>query len=655
MDTSDQKTIGRTSIGQFHDARGVAMASWNAEGVFTDGNNAFLNLLGINATQLELQQPTWEHLATADALHPQRMMLELVDAAGMAPPFETVWKRNDRTDVPVLIVSVTFDHAKGFGWVFALDQREQRASEAALLASEERYRLVTRAAGGVLWEWDPADNMITLGDGTFDRFGWEIDDVAVPLSWFHQRIHQEDVGAMLARFEEVHANRGTSSTHAYRFRRASGEWAMVHDHFHVIRGDDGKPSRVIGVMLDASERHALQEQLRQAQKMEAVGRLAGGIAHDFNNLLTIIRGNAALAIEGLDASAPLFAELTNIEQAAARATDLTRQLLAFSRKQVFIPQPLDINAVVAQLTRLLDRLLPPTISTRLTPAAESGLIKTDRGQLEQVILNLVVNARDAMPNGGTLEVRTSEFTVGDASSTFVPPADVPIRPGRYVHLAVADNGVGMDAHTRAHAFEPFFTTKAVGLGTGLGLATVYGIVKQSDGYVWIESAPGKGTTVNVCLPRFEGQTRRARPTPVASAAVQETHTILLVEDEPGVRELALRVLKRAGYRVLVAGDGVEALALWEDNPSQVDVVVTDVVMPRLGGAELVARLRAERNDVPVLYMSGYARNAALGDAPADRRTRFLQKPFTVPALQHAVSDLVLARHTTTSAGTAAPT
>ena len=518
-------------------------------------------------------------------------------------------------------------------------------AEEALRASEERYRLVTHAAGGVLWEWDLDDDTITLSAGTSARFGWDIDDVPVPLSWFQQRIHPEDIGAMLARAEEVHASRLTSATHAYRFRRANGEWAMVHDHFHVVRDEGGKARRVIGIMLDASERHALQEQLRQAQKMDAVGRLAGGIAHDFNNLLTIIRGNASLAVEQLEPEHPLRHELMQIEQAAARATDLTRQLLAFSRKQVMLPQPLDVNAIVAQLTRLLDRLLPATISVRLTPAAEIGLIKVDRSQLEQVILNLVINARDAMPDGGTLEVRTGEFVVGgkhavDDGIIFQPPADVPIRPGRYVLLTVTDSGTGMDADTRSHAFEPFFTTKAVGLGTGLGLATVYGIVKQSDGYVWIESKVGFGTTVHVCLPRFAGETRRPRHTPTTMPIPQTTLTVLLAEDEDGVRELALRVLKRAGYNVLVARDGVEALALWQDNPAAVDVIVTDVVMPRLGGSELVTRLRGERGDVPVLYMSGFARNATIADGSADRRTRFLQKPFSVPALLHTVAELV---------------
>jgi two-component system cell cycle sensor histidine kinase/response regulator CckA len=524
-------------------------------------------------------------------------------------------------------------------------------SEADVRASEDRYRQVVHAASGVLWEWQLASNTITLGEGAGDHFGWEIDNVPVPLSWFHQNVHPEDIGALLARAEEVHATRLTHASHAYRFRRANGEWSMVHDHFHVVRSEDGKALEVFGIMLDASERHSMQEQLRQSQKMDAVGRLAGGIAHDFNNLLTVIRGNVTLALETLDADHPARLEMTQIEQAAARATDLTRQLLAFSRKQVLLPQPLDVNAIVTQLTRLIERLLPSSVAVRITPAAETGLLNADRAQLEQVILNLVLNARDAMPNGGTLDIRTGDFAVGAAALAeaksgevaFTPPRDVPIRVGHYVHVTVTDSGSGMDAFALTHAFEPFFTTKAVGLGAGMGLATVYGIVKQSDGYVWIDSRVGVGTTVHVALPRYDGPVRRARVTPTSNVVVGGTQTILLVEDEPGVRDLASRVLMRSGYEVLIATDGMEALALWQDDPSRVDIVVTDVVMPRLGGSELVTRLRGERNDIPVLFMSGFARNAAIGDGHADRRTRFLQKPFTVLALQHAVADLISAK------------
>lgn len=635
------------SLARFPDARSVAVATWKGDGTIVEANAAFLELTGVSAAELHRGSLQWDQLVATSAQDTQRIMRALLHEAGMTPPFEARWRHSDGTEVPVLVVAATFDMERDIGWIFALDGRVHSASDAELRAGEERYRLVTRAAGGVLWEWQLSDNSITLGNGVAEQFGWDIDELAVPLSWFHQRVHPEDIGALLARLEEVHSARVASATHAYRFLRANGQWAMVHDHFYVQRGADGLPQQVIGVLLDASSRHAMQEQLRQSQKMDAVGRLAGGIAHDFNNLLTVIRGNVSLALEQLHGDNPLRQELAQIEQAAARATDLTRQLLAFSRKQVLIPQPLDVNAIVAQLARLLDRLLPSTIAVVLTPAADTGLVNADRAQLEQVILNLVTNARDAMPNGGTLEVRTGEFVVGadtsadEAPLIFAPPPDVPIRPGRFVHISVTDTGTGMDADTIAHAFEPFFTMKAVGLGAGMGLATVYGIVKQSDGYVWIESKVNGGTSVHVCLPRYDGQTRRPRLTPSSNRAVEAQHTVLLVEDEAGVRDLAQRVLQRAGYKVLVARDGVEALALWQDDPASVDVVVTDVVMPRLGGSELVTRLRGERNDVPVLFMSGYARNAAMGDGPADRRTRFLQKPFSVPALQHAVSELVL--------------
>jgi two-component system cell cycle sensor histidine kinase/response regulator CckA len=510
---------------------------------------------------------------------------------------------------------------------------------------DERLPLLLEAAGGVLWEWDLAAEQVCFRDGAADRFGWDVEGRPLPLGWWHERIHPDDVGAVLAMAEEVHASRLAHATHAYRIRRADGSWATVQDHFRVVRDAAGRPVRVLGVMLDASERHALEEQLRLAQKMDAVGRLAGGVAHDFNNLLTVIRGNAALLLEHMPADSELRGELQEIERAASRAADLTRQLLAFGRKQVLQPQELDLDAVVAQLTRMVDRLLPKSIAVVLTPAARAGLVRADRGQIEQVILNLVINARDAMPQGGRLELRTGELEVGrpfgapTVDAPAVPP-DVPVRPGRYIHLSVTDTGSGMDEATRSRAFEPFFTTKPVGEGTGLGLATVYGIVKQSDGYVWIDSQPGRGTAVHVCLPRFEGEARTPRTPSPAVPSVPGPRTVLLVEDEDGVRDLARRVLERQGYRVHVARDGVEALALFAAHATAIDVLVTDVVMPRLGGSELVLKVRAERPELPVLFMSGYARNAAIRGAPGDRRTRFLQKPFTVPAFQQAVAELL---------------
>ena len=627
------------------DGRAVAVAAWSQDGQILDANDAFLALVGATHDALMSGDLSWEALEDPVSAASTRVMRTLVAEAGMAPPYETLLRHMDGTTVPVLVVVTTLDRERGVGWCFALDLRTQKATEVALRTSEERYRLVTRAAGGAIWEWDLARDQITFMEGVTDRFGWDVSGRAMPISWWHERIHPDDVGALLATAEEVHESRIGNATHSYRFKRADNSWAMVHDHFHVVRDDSGRPERVLGVMLDATDRHALEEQLRQAQKMDAVGRLAGGVAHDFNNLLTVIRGNASLLLEQLPAESDLRGEIQEIERAASRASDLTRQLLAFGRKQVLQPQDLDINAVVAQLTRMLDRLIPKTIAVRLTPAAEVGLVRADRGQIEQVILNLVINARDAMPEGGALELRTGEFAVGRSQAGWnadgpVAPPDVPIRPGRYIYLSVTDSGAGMDEGTRARAFEPFFTTKAVGEGTGLGLATVYGIVKQSDGYVWIDSAPLRGTTVHVCLPRVEAEAKIPRVTPTSVTTVPGPRTVLLVEDEDGVRDLTQRVLERQGYLVYVARNGVEALALYDDHKAEIDVLVTDVVMPRLGGSELVGKVRAQRSDLPVLFMSGYARNAAIRGAPGDRRTRFLQKPFTVPAFQQAVAELL---------------
>ncbi len=623
----------------------MAVAAWSQDGRILDANEAFLDLVGATQDALLAGDLSWESLEDPIAAASTRVMRALVEEAGMAPPYETVLRHRDGSNVPVLVVVTTLDRVRGVGWCFALDLRAQKQTEAALRSSEERYRLVTSAAGGAIWEWDLSDDTITYLDGMTDRFGWDVRGTKLPIGWWHERVHPDDVGALLATSEEVYASRIGNATHAYRFRRADDTYAMVHDHFHVVRDAQGRAERVLGVMLDTTERHALEEQLRQAQKMDAVGRLAGGVAHDFNNLLTVIRGNAALILERMPADSEQRGELQEIERAAARASDLTRQLLAFGRKQVLQPQDLDLNAVVAQLTRMLDRLIPKTIDVVLTPASHVGLVRVDRGQLEQVIINLVINARDAMPEGGRLELRTGEIGVGHAHGGWqgdgpVAPPDVPIRPGRYTYLSVTDSGAGMDENTKARAFEPFFTTKGVGEGTGLGLATVYGIVKQSDGYVWIESVPQRGTTVHVCLPRVDGEVRIQRPTPSAMPVVTGPRSVLLVEDEDGVRDLTQRVLERQGYVVFVARDGVEALALYEMHRQEIDVLVTDVVMPRLGGSELVNKIRTERADLPVLFMSGYARNAAIRGAPGDRRTRFLQKPFTVPAFQQAVAELL---------------
>ena len=382
------------------------------------------------------------------------------------------------------------------------------------------------------------------------------------------------------------------------------------------------------------EQKQLEERLRQAHKMEAVGRLAGGVAHDFNNLLTIIRGNSDLLKDRESADALTKKCVDQIQKAAGRAVAMTRQLLAFSRMQVLQPRVIDLNAVVSDLGKMLPRLIGENIEYSFAAEPNIAPVKADPGQIEQVILNLAANARDAMPRGGQLDVSTANVSIDETAALKRPP----LTPGRYVRLAVGDTGTGMDEATRAHIFEPFFTTKEVGKGTGLGLATVYGIVKQSGGYIWVDSTPGKGTTFEIYLPQASGKTTsEAEPEEKFSSAARGSETILVVEDEAGVRELACQFLRVKGYTVLDAGSGPEALEIAGRHPATIHLLLTDMVMPRMSGEELTTQLRTARPEIRVAFMSGYSKfsrgdiGKAYPDAPV------LQKPFS-PA---SVVDIVL--------------
>jgi signal transduction histidine kinase len=380
------------------------------------------------------------------------------------------------------------------------------------------------------------------------------------------------------------------------------------------------------------EQKQLEERLRQAHKMEAVGRLAGGVAHDFNNLLTVIRGNSDLLIdrEGIDNFQKRCLE--QIQKASNRAVSMTRQLLAFSRMQVLQPRILDLNGIVAEMGKMLPRLIGEHIEYSFLADPSLASVKADPGQIEQVILNLAVNARDAMPNGGSLVVRTKNIEVGEAEAANRPP----MQPGSYVMLSVTDTGHGMDDATKVHIFEPFFTTKEVGKGTGLGLATVYGVVKQSGGFIWLNSSAGKGTTFEIYLPQATGVVAKPDVEEKRSPVPQGTETILVVEDEAGVRELACQFLRVKGYTVLEAHDGQEALEIARQHTGTIHLLLSDMVMPRMNGGELAAKLKAIRPDTRVAFMSGYSEfsRGDLGrgfpDAPV------LQKPFSPVSLVEIV-------------------
>ncbi len=389
---------------------------------------------------------------------------------------------------------------------------------------------------------------------------------------------------------------------------------------------------------DVTERRALEQQLRQSQKMEAVGRLAGGIAHDFNNLLMVISGYSEFLLDRLGPEPALRGPAQEIAGAAVRATSLTRQLLAFSRKQMLAPKILDLNGVVTENLKMLTRVIGEDIDLVMVPAVGLGAVRADAGQIEQVIMNLAVNARDAMPSGGKLTIETSNVSIDEESARLHPS----LKPGNYVMLAISDTGAGMDSETQSHIFEPFFTTKGP-KGTGLGLSTVYGIIKQSGGYIWVYSEPGRGTTFKIYLPRIaetaESIAQAASPT--ESASVEPgTETILLVEDEANLRYLARQFLEKQGYRVLEAADGAVAIQLAVAHEAMIHLLLTDVIMPGMNGRELAQRILEIRPNIKVLYMSGYTENVIGRNGTLDAGIRLLQKPFTLRDLKSKVREVL---------------
>src|SRR3989442_1702908 len=399
--------------------------------------------------------------------------------------------------------------------------------------------------------------------------------------------------------------------------------------------EEGRLVRVWGTQRDVSEQRHLEEQFRQAQKMEAVGQLAGGIAHDFNNLLTAILGNTQLLLRDLPPGDAKRGDVEEIRKASERAASLTRQLLAYSRRQMLQPEVLDLNGVVAEMDRMLRRLIGEHIALVTVLAPELGRVRADPNQLEQVIVNLAVNARDAMPDGGKLTIETANVEL-DATYAQAHLGSV---PGSYAMVAVTDTGVGMDATVRAHLFEPFFTTKEVGKGTGLGLATVYGIVKQSDGYISVYSEVGRGTSFKIYLPRID------TPAPIQASPAKDrpdrgTETILVVDDEPAVLSLSRRALDAQGYVVLTASDASDAMRVVERHGGTIHLLLTDVVMPGLSGRELADRLATRRPGIRVLYMSGYPGDAVVQPGPLPHGSAFLQKPFSPDGLARKVRDVL---------------
>ena len=518
---------------------------------------------------------------------------------------------------------------------------ERKRVELALRETTERFALVARATSDAVYDYDIPGGRLTWNDAVFTTFRYPADEPVHSIGWWEERIHPEDRPRVVGGLQEV-IDGGTTWIEEYRFRRGDGTYATVLDRGIATRDEAGRAIRMLDSMQDVSERIDLEAQLRQAQKMEAVGQLAGGVAHDFNNILTAIRCSAEFLAAGLPADDPLRDDVTEIQDATDRAASLTRQLLAFSRRQVVQPQVLELNAVVAETEKMLRRVIGEdvTLTTRL--AAEAGRVRMDRGQLQQVLLNLAINARDAMPQGGALVIATGTGTLAPQPGRRASN----VASGPHARLSVLDSGTGMDEATLARVFEPFFTTKPVGKGTGLGLSTVYGIVRQAGGRVSVQSEPGRGTTFDIFLPVVDdGPAGVPGPGAAASPAVSAapgrgSGTVLLVEDDRSVRTVVRRVLQARGYTVLEARNGTEALQLLDRHGDEVRLVVSDVVMPEMGGRELVDRLAVERPGLRLLLMSGYTQGAVARRENLPPHVAFLEKPFIVEELVDTIRRLM---------------
>ncbi len=505
-----------------------------------------------------------------------------------------------------------------------LTAKAYRESEELVLKSQAMLQEAQRTAHIGSWDRDLVTEELVWSEELYRIFGRHPESFRPSMQALFDSVHPEDRGAFGAQIE-ASIRAGKPFDFIFRIVRQDGDVRSLLASGSVVLDETGRATRVYGTCQDVTEQRRLEDRLRQSQKMEAVGRLAGGVAHDFNNLLTVIQGYADL-LWNESAGSERKERIEAIEQiriSSQRAASLTGQLLAFSRQQVLQSKVLDLNAVVSNLAPMLRRVIGEDIElvTSLDPLGEKVL--ADAGQLEQVILNLVVNSRDAMPKGGTLTVET-----GSLDATELPGVEPDTPPGRYARLTVKDTGAGMTPQVKARVFEPFFTTKEAGKGTGLGLATAYGIVKQSGGFVHVASEPGHGATFNVYLPCTEGESGRVEPASEVKQELPTEKVILLIEDEEAVRKLLFSVLTGQGYVVLQAGSGQEALAAASGHSGPIHIVLSDVVMPGTSGPETVAELLRTRPTTQVIFMSGYTDDSVVRHGLTDQGRHFLQKPFT---------------------------
>jgi PAS domain S-box-containing protein len=642
----------RLAVSQFHEARSAemvrrdtlamdsamdGMAIVSAEGKYTYVNAAYAQLMGHSNARAMVGQYWVEMHSPSDVKTAEKQIREGLGREGRW--FGPVTIRRNGVPVPTEI-SIT-KLPDGGVVTIGRDVSERDQAEKFRKDAETKYQTLVEQVAAISYiaELGMDGQWIYVSPQVETMFGFTADEWLAESRQWTKHIHPED--HKIVEIAEDASKRSERFQAEYRIVRKDGRVIWVSDTAAVVPGSDSHPL-MEGIIVDITDKKQLEGQLQQSRRMEAVGRLAGGIAHDFNNLLTIIKGYTELALIRAKGMPELRSDVERIEDAAERAAGLVRQLLAFSRRQVMQPKVLDLNGIVVGLDKLLRRLMDEDIQMVTVANEAVGAIKADPGQIEQVIMNLVVNARDAMPSGGRLTVETSNAELDETYAR----DHASVKPGKYVMLAVSDTGIGMSADTVAHIFEPFYTTKENGRGTGLGLSTVYGIVKQSGGYIWVYSELNHGTTFKVYLPRVEEAVETAvaaKPAePVATKELSGRETILLVEDEPELRELTRTVLAGRGYNVIEAmsAEGAERLASDRRDGAKIHLLLTDVIMPGVSGRELAKRVVARQPSVRVLYMSGYTYNVIAENGTLERGVAFLQKPFTPSALVEKVREVL---------------